>query len=166
MKAGNNRVHRMSRPACAFFLMVVTALGYSACTCAAIFDLDQPAPRLIKAGAGHSSGGHSSTGIAYADASQFPSLHSQIASSQDLLWVILGDATRPILYVPTLNGDKPMQLSNAGAPLSQNGKSAAPTGAPEERAAPGIWVIFLIGAGLIWSHMRRKGRHQSIRFTP
>jgi hypothetical protein len=146
--------------------MAVTALGYSACTCAAIFDLDQSPSRLIKADAGHSSGSHSPTGIAYAEASRFPLLHSQIASSQDLLWIILGDATRPILYGPTLNGDKPMQLLRAGAPLSQNGKSAAPTGAPEERAAPEIWVMFLIGAGLIWSHMRRKGRHQSIRFTP
>jgi hypothetical protein len=158
MKAGNNRAHRMCRPTGAFFLMVVSALGYSACACAAIFDLDQPPSVVIKGDTGRLSGSHSPAGIAYTEASQFPSLHPRITNSQDLLWILLGDATRPTLYGPTLNGDKPLQLSNAGVPLLQNGKSAVPTGAPEERAAPGIWVMLLIGAGLIWSHMLSPSR--------
>jgi hypothetical protein len=148
----------------------VTTLAYSTCACAAIFDLNQPVSGAIKADAGRLSGipgaaPYRTAGITHAHALQFPSLHPRIASSQDLLWMVIGDATRPTLFVPTLNGDKPMTSAQADVLRLQNATSSAPAGAPVERTAPGIWALFLIGAGLVWSHLRRKGRHQSIRFT-
>jgi len=87
------------------------------------------------------------------------------AKPEDLLWVAIGDANLVALQTLPPGADTSLNLVDAEPLLVQKPRHGNAVHAPAEGTAPEFWAVILIGAGLIWSQLRRKTRHSAIRFT-
>lgn len=87
-----------------------------------------------------------------------PSGKLGMVSPEDLLWVAIGDTGYSGFQTLSSSADSALHLAEAG----HIGAAGAPAA---QGASSEIWALFLIGAGLIWSQLRRKSRHGAIRFT-
>ena len=104
--------------------------------------------------------------IDHAGILQFPSLRSELAMPEDLLWIAPGDAGPFGLRAVPREPDMIYSLIEAQGPVHQNAGHASPgrTPATEGNGAE-IWAAMLIGAGLILFQLRRNTRRIAIRFT-
>jgi hypothetical protein len=97
---------------------------------------------------------------------QFPSLKSELAMSEDLLWIALGNAGTFGLRAVPREPDMIYSLIEAQGPVHQIARHATPVRTPAtEGSAAEIWAAMLIGAGLILFQLRRNTRRRAIRFT-
>jgi hypothetical protein len=96
---------------------------------------------------------------------QLPSLNMGMMRPEDLLWIAMGDASLAANPASHLNFDAALHSAEADHLLAQKIGHASTVHAPTEGTAPEIWAVILIGAGLIWSQLRRKTRNDPIRFT-
>ena len=96
---------------------------------------------------------------------QFSSTGMGLAKSEDLLWMTLGDAGVTAGQFLSSNADTTLYLANADRLFIQKTGPDGAVRAPVEGGVPEIWAVMLIGAGLIWSQLRRKNRHSAIRFN-
>lgn len=149
-----------------FPLVAIAALAYSSWASAAIFEINPPigaSKAEIRPGSG-GEGPYQMLRIGNADTHAFPSLKIRTAISEELLWMEIGDTDLIGLRVASSNGDS-TPYSSPPMGTSRNAAQAGSVSSREDTTAPEIWMVILIGAGLIWSHLRRKARHHSIRFS-
>ena len=96
---------------------------------------------------------------------QFPSLKSEIAMSEDLLWIALGNARPFGLRAVQREPEMIYSLSEEPNPLHPSARHAHQGRSPAtEGNGTEIWAAMLIGAGLILFQLRRNTRSSAIRF--
>jgi hypothetical protein len=154
-----------------FFLTVVSALTYSACASAAIFEMQHltpdattPASKINPLGSSKSVL-HQAASISYRGDLLFPSVKFALARPEDLLWAAIGEANLFGTQFSPPDADPTLYLVGTEHLLVQNTGHGSASRAPTDSTAPETWAVILIGAGLIWSQLRRKTRHSAIRFT-
>jgi hypothetical protein len=169
MTTVNRQAAHMSKRVATFFLMATTVLMYSFFACAAIFEMPQPLPaggkpqfRLLPDGTIERP--YQTMLVDHTGERRFPSSKTRIATAEDVLWVAIGDAGLLGITTPFPEEDVSLNSFEARTPFARN-TQAGSVDVPEQRTAPETWVVILVGAGLIWFHMRRKARHHAIRFT-
>jgi hypothetical protein len=160
----------MFKQAETFFSAAMAVLMYSCSASAAIFEMQHTSLGASTPASLHPLGSgmkdpYQTVSIDQAGKLLFPSLKAGIARSEDLLWVAIGEAGLFRLQASPPNGDAALYLFKAERVLVQNTGHGAARHAPKESTAPEIWAVILIGAGLIWSQLRRKTRHSAIWFT-
>jgi len=165
----------MLKPEKTIIPLVATALlACSSFSAAAIFEIGRPPLdassgeiRLLSGGA--TEGPYQRVRIRqFAGNQAFFSLHALAVSPEDLLWIAIGDTGLPGFNASTFNVHTPSYLFelDTGIPtIRRTGREAA-SSVRVDRTAPKVWVMLMIGAGLIWFQLRRKVRHHAIRFFP
>ena len=152
-------------------LAAVAILLCPAATSAALLDIPHTLPGASVAGSslplrGGVASLYPTALIDHAGILQFPSLKSELAMSEDLLWTAVGDAGPFGIRAVPREADMIYSLIEAQGPAHQNARRANPgrTPATEGNAAE-IWAAMLIGASLILIQLRRNTRRSAIRFT-
>ena len=154
-----------------FFLALVTASIYSSGATAAIFEM-QHALAVTSASAAsihpfsrRVEGLYHAGPVDHGGDLQFRTVKTGVTRPVELLWEASGDTSFPGPQPLPWNADTPLYPVEAEHLLTQKTGYGNSVRSQSEGTAPETWAVILIGAGLVWSQLRRKSRHSAIRFT-
>jgi len=161
----------MTKRAGMFFFAVVSALTYCACASAAIFEVQHLAPGTITPAPkihlldSRKKAPYRTASIDHGSELPFLSGKFTLARPEDFLWTAIGEANLFGLQFSPPDTDTALYLVGTEHLVNQKARHPGTVSAPAEGTKPEIWALMLIGAGLIWSQLRRKSRPSPIRFT-
>jgi hypothetical protein len=154
-----------------FLLAAMAVLMTSSIASAAIFETHQPLPKANSpAIAPYPHGGRTQSlyqlgSLDHAGDLQFSLAKAEFTRQEDLFWVAVGNATLFSLQPLASNAAvalHPVESDHFRTPKENIDSAVRPT---SEGAAPKAWAVILIGAGLVWTQLRRRNRRGAIHFT-
>lgn len=153
-----------------YILIAFALLAYSSSASATIFEMNHGFSAAVTASAnpyrldGHKKGLYQATSVDRESVLSFASGKLGLVNPEDLLWVAIGDTGFSSFQTTQSIADSSLYLAEADHFLTEKTGRNGADHAPAESSTPEIWATILIGAGLIWSQLRRKTRHGAIRF--